>query len=89
MRAGMVAEVRTLLQRGVPTQRLLNLGLEYRYVTRFLQHKLTRKEMLEQLETAIFQYAKRQRTWFRRNANIHWVTSTPRAVLLTEKFLRS
>ena len=89
LRAGLVAEVRGLIQRGVPAQRLLDLGLEYRYVTRFLQHDLTRKEMLTQLETAITQYAKRQRTWFSRNKKIHWVTSTQQAAALTKKFLQA
>lgn len=87
MRAGLVAEVRGLVQGGVPAQRLLDLGLEYRYVTRYVQHDLTREEMLAQLETAILQYAKRQRTWFARNSNIHWVTSTQQATALTKKFL--
>ena len=71
----------------MPAQRLLDLGLEYRFVTRYLQHNLTREEMLAQLETAIVQYAKRQRTWFARNANIHWVQSTQQAKTLTRKFL--
>lgn len=89
MRAGLVAEIRGLLEQGVPTKRLLDLGLEYRFVTRYLQHELTRKKMLEQLERAIVQYAKRQRTWFARNPNIHWVKNTRQAVELTREFLRT
>jgi len=88
MRIGMVAEVRKLLQRGVPPQRLLDLGLEYRFITRYLQHDLSRAEMLTQLETAIAQYAKRQRTWFSRNKEIHWVTSNHQATKLTRDFLK-
>ncbi|MDP2790053.1 MAG: tRNA (adenosine(37)-N6)-dimethylallyltransferase MiaA [bacterium] len=89
VRAGLVAEVRHLLQQGVPAQRLLDLGLEYRFVTRYLQHDLTREEMLQQLETAIRHYAKRQRTWFVRNPKIHWVKSTRQAAQLTRAFLKS
>lgn len=89
LRAGLVAEVRGLLQHGVSAKRLLDFGLEYRFVTHYLQHDLTREEMLEQLETAIVQYAKRQRTWFGRNPNIHWVKNARQAVTLTREFLKS
>ena len=30
--------------------------------------------MIEMLETKIWQYAKRQRTWFKKNKNIEWIT---------------
>lgn len=89
MRVGLVAEVRKLLKRGVPAQRLLDLGLEYRFVTRYLQHNLTRKEMLEQLETAIVQYSKRQLTWFARNPKIYWVKNSQQAIKLTRNFLKT
>lgn len=88
LRAGLVAEVRHLLAQGVPAKRLLDLGLEYGFVTRYLQHDLTREEMLTQLESAIAQYAKRQRTWFSRNANIHWVTNPQQATKLVRNFLK-
>lgn len=87
LRAGMVAEVRRLLQHGVPARRLLDLGLEYRFVTRYLRHDLTREEMLTQLEAAIVQYAKRQRTWFARNQKIQWVKSPRHAKQLVQNFL--
>ena len=48
---------------GLSWERLDELGLEYRYVARYLQGLLTKDEMLAALETAIWQYAKRQRTW--------------------------
>jgi tRNA dimethylallyltransferase len=88
MRAGLVAEVRELLASGVPAQRLLDLGLEYRFVTKYLQNKLGRNEMLRQLETAIVQYAKRQKTWFKRNPKIHWIKNTQQATKLSRGFLK-
>ncbi len=39
----------------------------------YLQKKLTKVEMLDQLEKAIWQYAKRQKTWFKRDGQIKWV----------------
>ncbi len=66
MSAGMVAEARRLHAKGLSWKRMEELGLEYRYLSRYLQGKLSRSEMLEELEREIWQYAKRQRTWFRR-----------------------
>jgi tRNA dimethylallyltransferase len=64
--AGMIDEVKKLHKEGLPWKRMEQLGLEYRYLSRFLQNKITEEEMLTQLETAICQYAKRQMTWFKR-----------------------
>lgn len=68
MKMGMVNEVQNLHDSGISWKRLEALGLEYRFVAQFLQNKLTKPEMLAQLETAIWHYAKRQRTWFKKYA---------------------
>jgi len=68
MKIGMLREVKSLHEQGVSWKRLESLGLEYRYLALFLQGRLPKKEMLEQLETAIWHYAKRQRTWFKKYA---------------------
>lgn len=77
---GMVEEVRGLLQEGVPAEKLLAYGLEYRFVTLYLQQELTWQEMHDRLEIAIHQFAKRQMTWFngmeRRGIPIHWIDYT-------------
>ena len=71
--AGMIDEVQGLHDRGLSWKRLYDLGLEYRYISQFLQDKMTEEEMLTKLETAIRQYAKRQLTWFRRDKRVEWV----------------
>ncbi len=58
---------------GLSWKRMEELGLEYRYLARHLQGKLSRAEFIAELESAIWQYARRQMTWWRRNRNIHWV----------------
>lgn len=68
MKTGMVAEVKRLHAEGVSWKRLESLGLEYRYLALYLQKRLTKEEMLEQLESAIWHYAKHQRTWFKKYA---------------------
>ena len=65
---GIVTEVRKLHKQGVSWKRFEALGLEYRYMALYLQKKLTKQEMLTQLESAIWHYAKRQRTWFKKYA---------------------
>lgn len=65
MRAGMVAEVRRLHEKGLSWKRMEALGLEYRYLSRYLRGLLSKDEMLMQLEREIWHYAKRQRTWWR------------------------
>lgn len=82
--AGLVEEVERLLGSGVSAQRLDSLGLEYRYVTRFLQGRLAgREELFEKLHAAICAFARRQRTWFRRMERrgiaIHWIEGADRA----------
>jgi tRNA dimethylallyltransferase len=74
---GMVEEVRRLLDSGLSPDDLTYYGLEYKYITLHLMGDLTFDQMVEKLNTAIHQFAKRQMTWFRRmerlGANIHWL----------------
>ena len=74
---GMVDEVRSLLQSGVPPEDLIYYGLEYKYLTLYVIGRLSFDEMFAQLEIAIHQFAKRQMTWFRgmerRGFPINWL----------------
>lgn len=72
--AGMVAEVAGLYKSGVSYRRLESLGLEYKNCALFLQKRISKNEMIENILKESFQYAKRQRTWFKRNKNIKWLT---------------
>lgn len=76
--AGMIDEVRHLLDSGVPAQDLIYYGLEYKFVTRHVIGELSYEEMFTSLETAIHRFAKRQMTWFRgmaqrRGIAINWL----------------
>ena len=71
---GMIDEVAGLRSRGVSDTRLDKLGLEYRYVTRYLRGELgTLDDLRLQLEIAIRQFAKGQLTWFKRDRRIIWL----------------
>jgi len=87
LKHGMIAEVKQLRRSGVSWKRLEELGLEYRYCALYLQNKLTREEMIEQLEKAIWQFAKRQMTWFKRDKRIHWIRTAQDAEKHIKRFL--
>jgi tRNA dimethylallyltransferase len=71
---GMIDEVRALLAGGVTLEWLDGIGLEYRYVGRFLQGGYaSQDELLAELSTAIYRFAMRQLAWFRRDASIIWL----------------
>jgi len=73
---GLVEEVRQLLEHHSPDS-IRYYGLEYRYITDYLQERLSYEEMFGLLNTAIHQFAKRQMTWFRKmereGVTIHWI----------------
>jgi len=77
MNLGMVDEVKRLIGTGISPESMLYYGLEYRYITWYLTGKLDYQTMYKQLNTAIHQFAKRQRTWFRKLERegfpIHWI----------------
>jgi tRNA dimethylallyltransferase len=80
----MLDEVRSLLGSGIEPEQLIYYGLEYKYVTLFLTGAMEYDDMVNGLEIAIHQFAKRQMTWFRgmekRGVEIKWVdASLPRA----------
>ena len=74
---GMIEEVEALLIGGVTHHRLDTLGLEYRFISRFLKGDYSKDEMTGLLNTAIHQFAKKQMTFFRNmeknGINIHWI----------------
>ena len=77
LEGGMVDEVRSLLNEGIPAEDLIYYGLEYKFVTEYVTGQTAYDEMFQRLEIAIHQFAKRQMTWFRgmerRGFTIHWI----------------
>ena len=80
---GLIEEVQNLHakkdENGAEWERLESLGLEYRFVSEYLQGKIESKEKIfELLSLAIGQFAKRQETWFRsmekKGVKINWLS---------------
>jgi len=72
-RSGMIKEVERLHKDGVSWKRLEMFGLEYRYISQFLQNKISKTEMKEKLFQESKNYAKRQMTWFKKDKRINWI----------------
>ena len=75
---GLIPEVEKLNKMGIGYDRLERLGLEYRFVSEYLEGKIpSKEELISKLYIAIGQFAKRQETWFRRmekqGVKIHWL----------------
>ncbi len=84
---GMIEEVERLRASGISDAWLINLGLEYRWITEYLQGKWTRDEMVARLKGAIHAFARRQLTWWRRDKRITWVRSESEARAAVKNFL--
>jgi tRNA dimethylallyltransferase len=91
---GMIEEVKELHADGLSWERLDSFGLEYRYISRYLQNKMTLDDMTVKLTTGIRQFAKRQETWFRRMEKkgiaINWIEGNDYPLLKesVEKYLK-
>lgn len=78
LQEGMLAEVEALHKNGANWERLERLGLEYRFVSEYLQGKISNyEELVRSLGIAIGQFVKRQETWFRgmerKGVKINWL----------------
>jgi len=77
LQTGMIEEVKSLIDEGVPVNRLKSYGLEYKFITQYLLNEISYDEMFNKLDIAIHQFSKRQMTWFRRmektGIKINWI----------------
>ncbi|MCL2586795.1 MAG: tRNA (adenosine(37)-N6)-dimethylallyltransferase MiaA [Firmicutes bacterium] len=80
---GMIDETKKLLEKGVSSEWLRNLGLEYFWNIEYIDGKITLDEYKRALFIKIGQYAKRQRTWFKKERDTIFLTDDPQTFLLT------
>jgi tRNA dimethylallyltransferase len=66
LNAGMIDEVKALLDKGVPAARLIAFGLEYKFITQHITGELNYNDMFQKLNSSIAAFAKRQMTWYRK-----------------------
>jgi tRNA dimethylallyltransferase len=62
--------------------------LEYRFVSRYLQKKLTYDEMINLIQKESEHFAKRQTTWFKKDKRIRWIKKAADAEKFVKTFLK-
>lgn len=70
---GLVTEVETLLSAGFREGITAPQAIGYKEVVAALDGKITIEEAKQQIKFATHRFAKRQRTWFRKDQRIHWL----------------
>jgi tRNA dimethylallyltransferase len=84
-RAGLEAEVKDLVSRGLRDGITASRALGYQQLIRHLDGELTLTAAREETVTATRRFARRQESWFRRDPRIHWLdASQPAPALLAE-----
>lgn len=90
IKTGMISEAKKLHKKGLSYRRMRELGLEYGRLADFLEKKITKKEMIEKLQTEIWHYAKRQMTYFKPDKSIVWLTpQISKIEMEVRKFLKN
>ncbi|MEK7180956.1 MAG: tRNA (adenosine(37)-N6)-dimethylallyltransferase MiaA [Patescibacteria group bacterium] len=89
LRGGVIGEMENLRKTGVSDKKLDEVSLYYRWVRPYLRGEINQEKTLELISTKIWQYAKRQMTWFKRDKNILWIKNPREAEKLVTKFLKA
>ena len=73
LRAGLVDEVRRLVESGVSEKATALQAIGYKELLGMLRGECTLEEAKASIQLLSRRYAKRQLTWFRRNPDVHWI----------------
>ena len=74
---GLVSETEQLLALGLARNRTAMQAIGYRQVAEYLRGERSLAETIDLVKLRTRQFAKRQMTWFRRQAQLEWVNLTP------------
>ena len=69
---GLLEELQRLLAQGIPENATSMQAIGYKELMGYIRGECSLEEAKELLKQSSRRYAKRQRTWFRRNPKIHW-----------------
>lgn len=85
---GVIDEARWLINNysGVEPR---DYGIVYKLCSGVLSGSITREQAVERFATLDWQYAKRQKTWFKRNSDIHWFESISNAAKFIDSVLNT
>lgn len=71
--SGLIDEVRGLLQSGFRDGVTAPSAIGYKEIVAALDGETSMEEAIESIKVSTCRYAKRQRTWFRKDKRIHWL----------------
>ena len=74
---GLLNEIRSLLDSGVPAKATAMQAIGYKEFVHALTMGGSLEAATQEVQQASRHYAKRQLTWFRRNKSIHWLRRSP------------
>lgn len=73
--SGLIEEVQLLLNSGFREGITAPQAIGYKEIVAALDGECTMDEAIESIKTATRRYAKRQRTWFKKDQRIHWINA--------------
>jgi len=88
LKIGLITEVKRLKKSGLSWKKIEEFGIHYRVLSQYLQKKLNYEEMIENSLKELYDYSRRQMTWFKRDKRIHWVKNQKEAEKLVKDFLK-
>jgi len=89
-KAGMLEEIVALQKKHhLPWKKIQSFGLAYFWAPLFLEKKISQKELEERTLIGEKQYARRQRTWFKRDQRIIWESNEKKLEKIVTQFLKN
>jgi len=89
LKRGLILEVIKLRKMGVSFKRIEEFGMHYREIARYLQGKISEKEMIENSIKEIQDYAKKQLNWFKKDKRVKWINNYREAEKLVRDYLEN
>jgi tRNA dimethylallyltransferase len=89
LKRGLILEVINLRKMGVSFERIEEFGMHYREIARYLQGKISEKEMIENSIKEIQNYAKKQLNWFKKDKRVKWINNYREAEKLVRDYLKT
>lgn len=85
----LIAETRVLIKKYGKKTLLRTGGIAYKSATQYLTGEIDESRAKEQIKAAEWRYARRQKTWFKRNKNIKWFNDSNQAFDYLNKLLNT
>ncbi len=72
LRQGIIREVQNLMNKEIPFEKFLQLGLEYKIIAKYLNGQIRQDELVAKIQYSLHSYIRRQQTWFKKEKDVFW-----------------